>query len=100
MVFHVGAWSSTLLAMDDDQALRARQVAMAASAWLHAPADTEAYRRLVAATVEWNGYCAPQLEEPAEELLDQLGEGSPPRAIGEVVADVTAQLRKAARPAL
>lgn len=86
--------------MDDEAALRVRHVAMAASAWLHAPADFEAYRRLVAAVAEWDDYCAPQLEEPAEELLDQLGEESAPRALGEVVADVTAQLRKAARRAL
>jgi hypothetical protein len=73
---------------------------MAASAWLHTPADLEAYRRLVAAVAEWDSYCSPQLGEPAEELLDQLGDDSAPLVLGEVVADVTAQLRKAARRAL
>src|SRR4051794_24021252 len=43
-----------LLAMDDQAALLERQVAMAASAWRHAKADTEAYRRLVVATHEWD----------------------------------------------
>ena len=32
--------------MDDQAALIARRVAMAAAAWFNAPADVEAYRRL------------------------------------------------------
>jgi hypothetical protein len=64
--------------MDDEEALLAQRVAMAASAWLHAESDTEAYRRLVAATDECDDYWAPQLEDPAEELLDALGEDSAP----------------------
>ena len=48
--------------MDDQAALIARRVAMAAAAWFNAPADVEAYRRLAAAVGEWNAYSAPQLE--------------------------------------
>lgn len=86
-----------LRAMDEDAAVLARQVAISASAWLHTPTDPEAYRRLIAAIDEWDAYVAPQLEEPAEELLDQLADDSAPLALGEVVADVSAQIRKAAR---
>jgi len=86
-----------LRAMDDEAARLARRVAISASAWLRAEADTETYRHFVAATDEWDAYAAPQLEEPAEELLDQLADHSAPLALGEVVADVTAQIRKAAR---
>jgi hypothetical protein len=167
-VFRVGAQSSTLAAMDDEAALLERQVAMAASAWRRAKADTEAYRRLVVATSAWDAYVAPTLDEPAaadvaaqlrraarealratddeatrlahlvtttasvwlhaaartdseayarfdratelwdayaapqlgeptEELLDQLADDSAPVSLGEVVADVSAQIRKAAR---
>lgn len=167
-VFRVGAQSSTLAAMDDEAALLERQVAMAASAWRRAKADTEAYRRLVVATSAWDAYVAPTLDEPAaadvaaqlrraarealratddeatrlahlvtttasvwlhaaartdseayarfdratelwdayaapqlgeptEELLDQLADDSAPFSLGEVVADVSAQIRKAAR---
>ena len=80
-----------------DLARLARRVAMTASAWLHAEADTETYRHFVAATDEWDAYAAPQLEEPAEELLDQLADHSAPLALGEVAAEVTAQIRRAAR---
>ena len=45
--------------MDDETALIARRVAMAAAAWFNAPADVEAYRRLAAEVEEWNAYCAP-----------------------------------------
>lgn len=70
--------------MDDEAALLARHVAMAASAWRHAKADTEAYRRLVVATSEWDAYVAPTLDE--QDKAD--------------VADVAAQLRRAPRRAL
>jgi hypothetical protein len=50
--------------MDDEAALLERHVAMAASAWRHAKADTKAYRRLVVATTEWDEYVAPRLDEP------------------------------------
>jgi hypothetical protein len=62
-------------------------------------AASAASRRLVAAAAEWDSYCSPQLGEPAEELFDQLGEESAPPIFGEVVADVTAHLPKAARRA-
>ncbi|ABL79339.1 hypothetical protein Noca_4753 (plasmid) [Nocardioides sp. JS614] len=89
-----------LLRATDDEATRlAHLVATTASVWLHAAAPThsEAYARLDRATDEWDAYAAPQLEEPTEELLDQLADHSAPLALGEVVADVTAQIRKAAR---
>lgn len=89
-----------LLRATDDEATRlAHLVATTASVWLHsaAPTDSEAYARLDRATDEWDAYAAPQLEEPTEELLDQLADHSAPLALGEVVADVTAQIRKAAR---
>ena len=85
-----------MLAMDDEAVLLERHVAMAASAWRHAKAETEAYGRFVAATDEWDAYAGPQLEEPAEELLDQLADNSAPLTLDEVVAHVTAQIRKAA----
>lgn len=53
---------------------------MAASAWRHAKADTEAYRHFVAAIDEWDACAALQLEEPSEErLLDQMTDDSAPR---------------------
>lgn len=64
------------------------------------PADPEAYRRLAVATSEFNSYFGPQLAEPAEELLDQLGEDSAPLALGAVVADVAAHVRKTTRRTL
>lgn len=85
-----------LRAMDDDAALLARQVAITASAWLHGPTDPETYRRLVDAIDEWNSYDAPQLEAPAEELLDRLADDSAPLALSEVLADFSAQISKAA----
>ena len=88
------------LRADDEQATRARNVARAASAWLREPTAPEAYSRYVVAIDEWDDYDAPQLEEPVEELLDQLGDDSAPLALGELVADVTAQIRKAAGRAL
>lgn len=89
--------------MDDEAALIARRVALAAAAWFNAPADVEAYRRLSLAVGEWNAYCAPVLEEPntsSEELLDDLADTSPPVPLGEGLADLEAALRRQARRAL
>ncbi|KRF19256.1 hypothetical protein ASG90_20970 [Nocardioides sp. Soil797] len=90
--------------MDDQAALIARRVAMAAAAWFHAPADVEAYRRLAAAVGEWNAYSAPQLEAgdagDAAELLDDLADVAPPMPLGEGVAELEAVLRRQARRAL
>jgi hypothetical protein len=59
--------------MDDEQVLRARQVAVAAAAWFHARADAEAYRRLVLAAGQWAAYRAPRLDDqPTDELAAQL----------------------------
>lgn len=82
--------------MDDRAALLARDVARAAAAWLNAPVDYEAYRRLVAATQAWNAYCAPALDEGAEgeELLDALPDPSPPQALGEGLAQLGEDLRR------
>lgn len=81
-----------LHAMDDEAARLAGQVAATASAWLRTPTHTEGYRRFAAATDDWDDYDAPRLEEPAEELLDQLADGAAPVTLGEIVADVTAQI--------
>lgn len=83
--------------MGDEAVLLERHVAKAASARRQAKADTEAYGHFVVATGEWDAYAGPQLEEPAEELLDQLADNSAPLTLDEVVAYVTAQIRKAAR---
>ena len=71
--------------MDDQAALIARRVAMAAAAWFNAPADVEAYRRFAAAVGEWNAYSAPQLEAgDVDELLDDLADVAPPTPLGAV----------------
>lgn len=81
--------------MDDRAALLARDVARAAAAWLNAPVDHEAYRRLVVATQAWNAYCAPVLDEAdGEELLDDLGDSAPPQALGEGLAELGETLRR------
>lgn len=84
--------------MDDQAALIARRVAMAAAAWFNAPADIEAYRRLAAAVGEWNAYGAPQLDAvDGDELLDDLADVAPPVPLGEGVAELEAVLRRQAR---
>lgn len=82
--------------MDDQAALIARRVAMAAAAWFHAPADVEAYRRLAEAVAEWDAYVAPRLED-ADELLDELADAAPPQALAALMPDVTASLLREAR---
>lgn len=91
--------------MDEQAALIARRVAMAAAAWFNAPADVEAYRRLAAAVGEWNAYCAPTMEPAAprsddEELLDQLADARPPAPLGAGLADLETALRRRARTTL
>lgn len=84
--------------MDDQAALIARRVALAAAAWFNAPADVEAYRRLAAAVGEWNAYTSPQLEDSdVDELLDDLADGAPPTPLGQGVAGLEAVLRRQAR---
>lgn len=84
--------------MDDEAALIARRVAMAAAAWFNAPADVEAYRRLAAAVQEWNLYCAPHIDPPpTEELLDELADTGPPEPLAALLPDVAASLRRQAR---
>ena len=85
--------------MDDQAALIARRVAMAAAAWFNAPADVEAYRRLAAAVGEWNAYNAPRLDDAGDvaELLDDLADVAPPMPLGEGVANLEAVLRRQAR---
>jgi hypothetical protein len=84
--------------MDDEAALIARRVAMAAAAWFNAPADVEAYRRLAAAVDEWNAYCAPRMDqESGEELFDELAEAAPPEPLSAIMPDVAASLRRTAR---
>ena len=86
--------------MDDQAALIARRVAMAAAAWFNAPEDVEAYRRLAAAVGEWNAYCAPTMEAPPaddDELLDELADVAPPQALAALLPDVTAPLLREAR---
>jgi hypothetical protein len=83
--------------MDDQAALIARRVALAAAAWFNAPADVEAYRRLAAAVGEWNAYASPQLEGDVDELLDDLADVAPPMPLGDGVAELEAVLRRQAR---
>lgn len=74
----------------------ARDVARAASAWLNAPVNYEAYRRLVAATGEWNAYNEPHLDDASadhEELLDELAEQSPPKVLGEGMEELGERIR-------
>lgn len=76
----------------------ARRVAMAAAAWLGAPADVEAYRRLTAAVEAWNDYVEPRMtSEMHEELLDELAVTSPPVLLGEAIPDLETALRRTAR---
>lgn len=91
--------------MDEQAALIARRVAMAAAAWFNAPADVEAYRRLAAAVGEWNAYCSPTMQPSTtgaddEELLDQLADARPPAPLGEGLADLETALRRRARTSL
>lgn len=91
--------------MDEQAALIARRVAMAAAAWFNAPADVEAYRRLAAAVGEWNAYCAPTMQPftagaDDEELLDQLADARPPAPLGAGLADLETALRRRARTSL
>lgn len=93
------------MSMDEQAALIARRVAMAAAAWFNAPADVEAYRRLAGAVGEWNAYCAPTMAPAApraddEELLDQLADARPPTPLGEGLADLETALRRRARTSL
>ncbi|GAB7007722.1 hypothetical protein JCM18899A_51970 [Nocardioides sp. AN3] len=81
--------------MDDEAAHLAGKVATTASAWLRAPTDAENYRRFAAATDDWDNYAAPRLEEPAEELLDQLADDSAPVSLSELLPEVTAQIHAA-----
>ncbi|WP_085894295.1 hypothetical protein [Nocardioides sp. PD653] len=81
--------------MDDAAVLLATTVAEAAAAWLRPGADSASYERLITAVAAWDDYCTPQLNElPAEELLDQLGEGTTaPVPLADAVSEVTAHLR-------
>jgi len=84
--------------MDDEAALIARRVPMAAAAWLNAPSDVEAYRRLAVAVGEWNAYCAPRMDpEAGEELLDELADVAPPEPLAALMPDLAASLRAGAR---
>lgn len=84
--------------MDDQAALIARRVALAAAAWFNEPADVEAYRRLATAVGEWNAYTSPQLEAgDVDELLDDLADVAPPTPLGQGVAELEAVLRRQAR---
>lgn len=89
--------------MDDEAALIARLVAMAAAAWSNAPADIEVYRGLASAVDEWNVYCAPELGDPPsgeEELLDELADHRPAVPVGSEAGDLAAMLRQRAREVL
>jgi len=84
--------------MDDEAALIARRVAMAAAAWFNAPADVEAYRRLAATVEGWNAYCAPRMDpEAGEELLDELADVVPPEPLAALMPGLAASLRASAR---
>lgn len=97
MVFRSPPGRARLLVVDEEAALLARRVAMAASAWLNAPTDVEAYRRLTQAVEEWNAYSAPRMVDGTDELLDELADTSPPVLLGEAVPDLERTLRAVAR---
>jgi hypothetical protein len=88
--------------MDDEAALIARRVAMAAAAWFRAPGDFEAYRLLAVAVGQWNAYGAPTMEAMVgeAELLDDLADTEPPVPLGDGVADLEDSLRRTARKLL
>lgn len=81
--------------MNDEAALLARRVALAASAWMKRPTDAGVYTRLVAAVAEWDAYVDPGLD--SEELLDGLADTRPPQPLGELVPGISEALRAAAR---
>lgn len=86
--------------MDDEAAIRANRAASAAAAWLNAPSDVEAYRRLVDAVEAWKAYSNPQLPDDGmdvDEILDTAYDAHPPQPLGDGVADLERQLRAAAR---
>ena len=90
--------------MDDQAALIARRVALAAAAAayegeaLNLVEEAEAYRRLATAVGEWNAYTSPQLEAgDVDELLDDLADVAPPTPLGQGVAELEAVLRRQAR---
>ena len=97
--------------MDDRAALIARRVALAASGWMNAPADYEAYRRMAVAVAEWNDYTSPSLsgqsdtgsaeqdDEDDEELVD-VDQLPPPMALAEGIAELEDTLRRMARQVL
>lgn len=86
--------------MDDQAALLARRVALAASAWLKVPTDARAYAYLVDAVSHWNSYQAPALDDvrtDEPELPDSLVDGDLPQPLGEGLAGLESALRAAAR---
>lgn len=62
--------------MDDEAALLAQRVVLAASAWMKQSADAGVYARLVAAVAERDAYVDPQLDD-AERLLDRFADTRP-----------------------
>lgn len=85
--------------MDDEAALLARRVALAASAWMRVPADVQAYAHLVEAVERWNAYAAPKIYD-GDELLDAAVDDTLPQPLGESVAGLEVALRAAARKQL
>ena len=89
--------------MDDEAAMLARRVAVDASAWLRHPDDPQVYARLVNAIAVWDAYVEPRLAAGQDagdleaELLDELGDESPPTLLGDAMPELGAALRKAAR---
>ncbi len=83
--------------MDDEAALVARSVAMAASAWVSQPNDHEAYRRFVEAVQQWNAFCAPELRDPGDDVIDGWVEQADPVPLAAGIADLGAVLRREAR---
>lgn len=92
--------------MDDQAAVIARRVAMAAAAWFDAPANIDAYSAPGGRGWEWNAYCSPligdQQDPDAAELLDELADaaGPPPQPLGVGLVDLDAVLRSKARRSL
>jgi hypothetical protein len=72
-------------------------VAAAAAAWLNEPRDTEAYRRLVEATIRRRAFLQPTLDEAGDngpEILDEMNPDDAPQRLVNALDEVMTTLRR------
>ncbi|WP_145229481.1 hypothetical protein [Rudaeicoccus suwonensis] len=76
-----------------DSSWHDHDVAIAATAWLAAPRNSDAYRRLVEAVDRRNQWLQPVLTESSEqpEILDEVGADRPPASVGDVFGGLDAR---------